>query len=108
MSFLILLFPKLRNDTSIKNKIKIMTIRHNNNYFIGRNIDEIEYPDKVKPVRKVTNVNLNNWLNKNQRSMNKKLSWVVNNLKEENSIEELATFKNLFDNNKFKSVAEAA
>ena len=40
--------------------------------------------------------------------MNKKLSWVVNNLKEENSIEELATFKNLFDNNKFKSVAEAA
>ena len=40
--------------------------------------------------------------------MNKKLSWVVNNLKEGNSIEELATFKNLFDNNKFKSVAEAA
>ena len=74
MSDISILFPKLRNDTSIKYKIKIMTIRHNNNYFIGRNIDEIEYPDKVKPVRKVTNVNLNNWLNKNQWCKNKKLS----------------------------------
>ena len=73
MSFLILFFPhKLRNDTSIKYKIKIMTIRHNNNYFIGRKIDKIEYLDKLKPVRKVTSVNINNWLNKNQRCKTKK------------------------------------
>ena len=106
-----LLFPKLRNDLNIHNKIKITVQRHNHNYFINEEINESNFSflhALVLPNRKVTKDELDKWLNKNQRSQNKKLSWAFNVIDEEELAEELAEFKDKLMTNSFRSVVQAS
>lgn len=99
------LFKKLPNELRINEKIAILKIRHENNYFLEKEIselDELGFDDYVKPNFKVTNTLLDSFLSRDQKSKIKKLCWVLN------SNENYASkFKQSYEENKFKTVAEA-
>ena len=104
-----LLFSKLRNDLNIQNKIQITVQRHNHNYFINEEINESNFSFlHTMVLRKVTKDELDKWLNKNQRSQNKKLTWAFNVIDEEELAEELAEFKDKLMKNSFRSVVQAS
>ena len=100
------LFPKLRNDISIKTKLLITAKRHKHNYFL--NMDEItddgSIHEKCVPNRFVTQEELEKWLNKNQRCLNKKICWAIEHMDEDY----LASFKSKLENFEFTSVSSAA
>ena len=108
------LFPKLRNDLNIKEKIRVTVQRHTNNYFLDVELRSIQGPsfnylhESTLPNRMVTKQELDKWLNRNQRSQNKKLAWAVNCIDEDDLGNELEDFKNNLRKNGFKSVAQAS
>ena len=100
------LFPKLRSDITMRQKIKITVLRHNDNYFLGMGREKVlTFHEKVRPTREVTKLELDTWLNKNQRCLNKKLSWAIEMMEVE---DDLSEFKSKLENNLFTSVAEGA
>ena len=101
-----LLFPKLRCDMTVRQKIKASVLRRKNNYFLNMDKDSIlTFHEKVRPTRVVSREELDKWLNKNQRCLNKKLAWASEMMDVE---EDLAEFKTKLENNQFRSVAEGS
>lgn len=96
------IFPKLKLELSLEEKIKIITTRHDNN-FLNQELEDIKenFPESVLPTEKVTQANLKEFLTRDSKSKINKLSWVMKS-KEPFSIE----FKNKI-NNEFKSIKDA-
>ncbi|CAF0921994.1 unnamed protein product [Brachionus calyciflorus] len=99
-----LVFPKVPQSLSVREKIQIFVDRHTNNYFLNKELEEIsdEVGALVKPIAKVTNENLKKILTRDRRNKINKLSWVMHS-----SDEFSKEFIEKINKNLFKSVAEA-
>ena len=99
------LFKKLPNELSIKEKIAILKQRHESNYFLDMDLSELNelgIDEFTKPNYKVTSKLLDMFLSRDQKSKIKKLCWVLNSTESY-----AAKFRQAYEENKFKTVAEA-
>ena len=97
-------FRKLSNSLSIKEKVELTVKLHNDNYYLGKSMEELKDIDKrIRPLKTVTTKHYHSI--KSTRALNKKLSWVMSRENHEKPF----TQKFIYDleNNKFTSVIKA-
>lgn len=100
----VILFPKIPINLSLKEKLKIIITRHENDYFKNREIEDLveNFEEVVRPTVKVTENLLKLFLKRDTKAKLKKLIWVYKS-NEPFALE----FKNKIERNSFNSVADA-
>jgi hypothetical protein len=96
------LFPRYPTGATMKERIDIWVIRHDNNFFLDKDPQEItiahELDDFIKPYYRVTKQLLNKHVTVDKRAKINKVSWVLK--RDEEFARE---FKQKYESNEFKN-----
>lgn len=97
-----IVFPRINADVSIEDKINLIVERHNNDYYRGIPVDQLEHVNQqIRPRKLVTSEYLHKI--RSEICRNAKLSWIMSKKEEIYAAE----FMQTLTNNKFTSVKKA-
>ncbi|CAF0868010.1 unnamed protein product [Brachionus calyciflorus] len=94
------IFKDIPKDISVKDKIEILIKRHENKYFIDKDLESIDpsLSAYIRPINKVTKKNLHLTVSYDMQAKVKKIHWVLTCEKKY-----AAQVKRKYENNEFKS-----